>query len=92
MDIFTPPTSPPPDKQNGGPWPIAMPVAHRAMDSFSHVVPQLDVQPRNLQNGDSGRVLILCFDGTGNTLGEVGVNVCFQCPSMPNLFTESMGI
>jgi uncharacterized protein (DUF2235 family) len=59
------------------------------MDSFSHVVPQLGVQPQNPQNEaprDSGRVLILCFDGTGNKFGEVGVNICFQRPSMPNLF------
>ena len=50
------------------------------MDSFSHVVPQQGAQPRNPQNeasSDSGRVLILAFDGTGNKFGEVGVNICF---------------
>ena len=96
MDIWTPPISPLPDQMNGPlhdtPRPIAMLVAQRPMVSFSQ---QQDVQPQNPQNEpsrDTGRVLVLCFDGTGNKFGEVGVNVRFQRPSIPNLFTESMGI
>jgi uncharacterized protein (DUF2235 family) len=62
------------------------------MDSFSHVVPQLGVQPQNPQNEaprDSGRVLILCFDGSVNKFGEVCVNIWFQLHSTPNLSAGS---
>ena len=90
-NIFTPPTFPP-SLMNDTPWSVAMPIAQKAMDSFSHEVPQLGVQPQNEASRGSGRVLILCFDGTGNSIGDVGVNIYFQRPSMPNLFAESMRI
>lgn len=63
------------------------------MVSFSHMVQQ-GGQPRNPENEasrDPGRLLILCFDGTGNKFGEVCQHL-LSASFMPNLFAESTRI
>ena len=86
MDIFTPPTSTlPGNEANDTPWPLAMPIAQRAMDVLQHKSAQTQT-PQNGPSRSPGRVLILCFDGDGNKFGEVGVKIRFQLHSMPNIF------
>jgi hypothetical protein len=84
--IFAPLT-PSPSIHVHTPEPIPTPTAQGPMVSFPSVL-QLP-SPQSGPCRDTGRVLILCFDSTGNKFGEVGVKIYFQLPAMSNLFAES---